>query len=162
MRRANGTGTVVRLSGQRRNSYVVRVPGRNKRGRVIQTALGYYPTAAKAQAALDEYNRQKAAGLAADKTQMTVRQVYELWSARKYAKAGAGLKRSQSFADNAIPLVLGVCGVVLALAYVLGTSALSGWRDVLMAAFTAVTQGILCAGASVYVNQLVKQATKSE
>lgn len=76
--------------------------------------------------------------------------------------AGAGLKKSQSFADNAIPLVLGVCGVVLALAYVLGTSALSGWRDVLMAAFTAVTQGILCAGASVYVNQLVKQATKSE
>lgn len=90
MRRANGTGTVVRLSGQRRNPYVVRVPGRNKRGRVIQTALGYYPTAAKAQTALDEYNRQKAAGLApaSDKAQMTVQQVYELWSARKYAKAG--------------------------------------------------------------------------
>ena len=76
--------------------------------------------------------------------------------------SGAGLKKSARIADNLIPLVLGAISVVLALAYVLGTSALSGWRDVLMAAFTAVTQGILCAGASVYVNQLVKQATKSE
>ena len=74
--------------------------------------------------------------------------------------AGAGLKKSARIADNFIPLVLGAISVVLALAYVLGTSALSGWRDVLMAAFTAVTQGILCAGASVYVNQLIKQAEK--
>lgn len=74
--------------------------------------------------------------------------------------AGAGLKKSARIADNLIPLVLGAISVVLALAYVLGTSALSGWRDVLMAAFTAVTQGILCAGASVYVNQLIKQAEK--
>ena len=108
MRRANGTGTVVRLSGQRRNPYVVRVPGRNKRGRVIQTALGYYPTAAKAQAALDEYNRQKAAGLAADKTQMTVRQVYELWSARKYAKAGAASVNSYKAAWARLESIAGL------------------------------------------------------
>ena len=74
--------------------------------------------------------------------------------------AGAGLKKSARIADNLIPLVLGAISVVLALAYVLGTSTLSSWRDVLMAAFTAVTQGILCAGASVYVNQLIKQAEK--
>ena len=74
--------------------------------------------------------------------------------------AGAGLKKSARIADNLIPLVLGAISVVLALAYVLGTSTLCGWRDVLMAAFTAVTQGILCAGASVYVNQLIKQAEK--
>ena len=76
--------------------------------------------------------------------------------------AGAGLKRSQSFADNAIPLVLGVCGVVLALAYVLGTSALSGWRDVLMAAFTAVTQGILCAGCSALAGRLLRRGSTDE
>lgn len=91
MRRANGTGTVVRLAGQRRNPYAVRVPGKDKRGRVMQVALGYYSTAAKAQAALDEYNRQKAAGAmpAAEKIQTTLGQIYELWSARKYASAGA-------------------------------------------------------------------------
>lgn len=90
MRRPNGTGTIVRLSGSRRRPYAVRVPGRDKRGRVIQTALGYYGTAAEAQAALDEYNRQKAAGLlpAADKMQTTLRQVYDGWAQRKYTKAG--------------------------------------------------------------------------
>ena len=73
---------------------------------------------------------------------------------------GAGLKKSQRISDNFIPLILGLCGVVLATAYVLGTSDISGWRGGILAAFTAVTQGILCAGASVYVSQLIKQAGK--
>ena len=73
---------------------------------------------------------------------------------------GAGLKKSQRIPDNFIPLILGLCGVVLALAYVLGSSDIAGWRGGVLAAFTAVTQGILCAGASVYVNQLIKQAEK--
>ena len=34
--------------------------------------------------------------------------------------------------------------------------------DALMAVFAAVTQGILCAGASVYVNQLIKQGGKTD
>ena len=75
---------------------------------------------------------------------------------------GIGLKKSESVSDKRIPLALGAVGIVLSLAYVLGTSALAGWRDVLLGVFTAVTQGILCAGASVYVSQLIKQATKGE
>ncbi len=75
---------------------------------------------------------------------------------------GAGLKKSQRVSDNFIPLLLGLAGVVLATAYVLGTSALTGWRDGVLAAFTAVTQGILCAGASVYVHQLIKQAKSDD
>ena len=73
---------------------------------------------------------------------------------------GAGLKKSRSISDNYIPLILGLAGVVLATAYVLGTCPIAGWRDGILAAFTAVTQGILCAGASVYVSQLIKQAGK--
>ena len=72
--------------------------------------------------------------------------------------AGMGLKKSTYFNDNAIPLLLGIFGVLLSLLYVMATGTLGSWQDILMAAFTAITQGILCAGASVYVNQLIKQA----
>lgn len=71
---------------------------------------------------------------------------------------GIGLKKSTYFNDNAIPLLLGVFGVLLSLLYVMATGTLGSWQDILLAAFTAITQGILCAGASVYVNQLIKQA----
>lgn len=70
---------------------------------------------------------------------------------------GMGLKRSQRVSDNNIPLLLGTVGIALAVVYVLATSELTGWRDGLMAVFTAVTQGVLCAGGSVYVNQIIKQ-----
>lgn len=74
---------------------------------------------------------------------------------------GAGLKKS-TVRDKLIPALLGGVGVVLSLLWVLGTSDLVTWRDVLLAGFSAVTQGILAAGASVYCNQLVKQGEKEE
>ncbi len=74
--------------------------------------------------------------------------------------AGIGLKKAQWVQDNRIPLLLGALGVVLALVYVLAGCELCTWKTVLMAVFTGVTQGILCAGASVYINQLVKQKEK--
>lgn len=67
---------------------------------------------------------------------------------------GAGLKRSE-VNDKYIPYILGLAGVVLSALYVCGTEAFT-----MLSAFTAVTQGILCAGTSVFVNQLVKQRTK--
>ena len=90
MRRANGTGTVVRLSGNRRRPYAVRVSQRDKYGQIVQKALGYFATAREAQEALDEHNRLKAQGLAPaiNQMSMTVGQVYEAWSARAYAKVG--------------------------------------------------------------------------
>lgn len=75
---------------------------------------------------------------------------------------GAGIKSSQTIKDKYIPAIVGMVAVLLACAYIFATSALDGWQSILMAAFTAATQGILCAGASVYVNQLVKQAGKDE
>lgn len=41
MKRANGTGTVVKLSGNRRRPYTVRVSGRDRFGRLTQATLGY-------------------------------------------------------------------------------------------------------------------------
>ena len=74
---------------------------------------------------------------------------------------GAGLKRS-GLADRRIPAVLGLAGVLLAAMYIAATGVFEGAQDVIAGAFAALTQGILCAGASVYVNQVVKQASKHE
>ena len=75
---------------------------------------------------------------------------------------GMGLKKSEGVPDKHIPALLGFCGMVLAAVYVIATGELGSWRDVLLAVFTGVTQGVLCAGASVYVDQLVKQAGKKD
>ena len=37
-------------------------------------------------------------------------------------------------------------------------SPISGWQSGMAALFTAITQGVLCAGGSVYVHQLLKQS----
>ncbi len=65
-------------------------------------------------------------------------------------------------ATELIPLILGGIGVGLSLLYVLATSGLGDATSVLMAVFTAVTQGILCAAACVYANQLIRQSEKLE
>lgn len=72
---------------------------------------------------------------------------------------GAGLKKSE-LKDKLIPAVLGLAGVLLAAMYIAATGTFAGVQDVIAGAFAALTQGILCAGASVYVNQVVKQAGK--
>ena len=74
---------------------------------------------------------------------------------------GLALKKS-SVSDRLIPLLLGLCGVLLALLWVLATSDIAGWQSGLMAAFTAIVQGILVAGCSVYANQIYKQLGQSD
>lgn len=74
---------------------------------------------------------------------------------------GMGLKKSK-MDDRYIPLCLGGVGVLLAILYVLSTAALGTMQDWLYAIFLGLTQGILCAGCSVYVNQLIKQGSKTE
>lgn len=75
---------------------------------------------------------------------------------------GAFLKRAAWFSDKYIPAVLGLTGVLLAALWVAGTSDLGTAQAVLLAIFTAIIQGFVCAGAAVYCNQLAKQATKEE
>ncbi len=70
---------------------------------------------------------------------------------------GTWLKRSEAVLDKHIPLLPGAVGVALALVWVLASSDMSGMQDALQAVFAAVTQGILCAGCSVYADQLGKQ-----
>lgn len=75
---------------------------------------------------------------------------------------GAALKTSGSFPDKHIPLTLGIIGVALAAVYIASTISFAGAGEVLSAVFMAVTQGVLCAGASVYFNQVIKQEGKDE
>ena len=74
---------------------------------------------------------------------------------------GIGLKKSK-LPDKWIPIVLGVSAIVLSAVWVVATADISDLQEAASAIFTAVTQGFLVAGASVYVNQLHVQANKEE
>ena len=102
MKRPNGSGTIVKLSGNRRRPYSVRISGRDDHGHIVQSVLSYHAKLQEAQAALDEYNRQKAAGHApaADLLSTTVQQVYDAWSAREYRKCSEASAHSHKAAWN--------------------------------------------------------------
>ena len=72
---------------------------------------------------------------------------------------GIGHKKSK-LSDKSIPLVLGAVSIVLSATWVIATSEISTLKDFLYAFFVSVTQGILCAGGSVYLNQLYIQSKK--
>lgn len=74
---------------------------------------------------------------------------------------GIGIKKSK-LSNTLIPLVLGGIAIVLSAAWVIATSDISTLKDVAYAFFISVTQGILSAGASVYVNQLYVQSKKKD
>ena len=70
---------------------------------------------------------------------------------------GIGLKNIELIKDKYIPIILGVLGVLISAIYIVATSTISGYQDVLMVIFKSIVQGILVAGASVYINQIIKQ-----
>lgn len=74
---------------------------------------------------------------------------------------GSALKRGKAVRDEAIPLVLTAAGIFLALLWTLATLPAQDLKNVLMAVFTAVVQGVLGAGMAVYCHQLYKQRQKA-
>lgn len=75
---------------------------------------------------------------------------------------GIGLKRIQIVKDKYIPVILGGAGILLCAVWVLAISPLSNIQEIAMAVFTSIVQGVLVAGLSTYVNQMIKQANKDE
>lgn len=73
---------------------------------------------------------------------------------------GVGLKKSEYVKDKYIPLSLGGAGVLLAVIWVMATTVITGFQDVLMALFVGLTQGVLCAAGSVYFDQTVIKQPK--
>lgn len=75
---------------------------------------------------------------------------------------GIGLKNTEKISDKYIPIILGILGVIISAIYIVATSIFNGYQSVLMAIFTAIVQGIMVAGLSVYANQIIKQTQKDE
>ena len=76
---------------------------------------------------------------------------------------GAGLKHLTGADNKWIPLILGILSVLLCTLYTLCQTAFYAvWTDVLTVILTGIVQGVLCAGAAVYGNQLYKQLSSGE
>ena len=75
-----------------------------------------------------------------------------LWILGKILRAASFLK------NKWIPLILGFTGILLAVCWIAGETR----PFTLTAFFTAVCQGILCAGAAVYGHQIIKQTGKDK
>lgn len=74
---------------------------------------------------------------------------------------GNSLKDSE-IPNKHIPWFLGLVSVVMCTLFVIATTDIGYWNEALMVVFSGFTQGILCASASVYVNQVIKQSGKDE
>ena len=74
---------------------------------------------------------------------------------------GVAVKNS-NIADKFIPWILGGVSIILSAVWICANCSLTNAPEVFTAVFTAITQGVLIAGASVYVNQLVKQTRKDK
>lgn len=75
---------------------------------------------------------------------------------------GIWLKQSTLLLDKYIPLVVGFIGIVICGIWVIATSRFITGQDIALGLFTAIVQGILVAGLSTYVNQIIKQINKQE
>ena len=86
MRNPNGYGTVVKLSGNRRNPWAVRkTTGFNEKGYPIYLNIGYAPTKEAGLIMLAEYNKNPW-DIEADK--ITLEELYNLWLEKRAVKLG--------------------------------------------------------------------------
>jgi hypothetical protein len=72
---------------------------------------------------------------------------------------GEAIKNSE-IKDKYIPLILGLVSIALCSLYVYGTTDIANAKELIMSIFVVITQSVLVAGASVYADQLMKQAKK--
>lgn len=85
MKRANGTGTVVKLSENRRKPWIVKVPEYNEYGSFTgrQIPIGYFASRPEADLCLAGYNKSKGI-YDADKMQYTFSDVYNDYKQEKF------------------------------------------------------------------------------
>lgn len=74
---------------------------------------------------------------------------------------GLAIKQIQ-IPNKYIPLILGFIGIALCVIYIVATTDMSTTQLRLYGVFTAIVQGVLVAGLSTYVDQMIKQLRKDE
>lgn len=79
MKAENGYGTIVKLSGNRRKPYAVRVTAGWKDGKQVRKYLGYYKTQKEALIALGDYHKN---GVNLDLNNITLNDLYDKWIER--------------------------------------------------------------------------------
>lgn len=90
MRRANGTGSITKLSGNRRNPYRVRIHLKNAMGRSFRMDLGCFGTKKEAVEALAAYQTNPY-DIRIDK--LTFKDIYEKWSNYEFPTMSTARKR---------------------------------------------------------------------
>jgi len=92
MKNPNGWGSVVKLSGNRRNPFAVRkTTGWNEKGHPIYETIGYYPTKEAGMIVLAEYNKSP---WDIDAEKVTLDAIFEQWSEKKLPKMGKSTQGS--------------------------------------------------------------------
>lgn len=75
---------------------------------------------------------------------------------------GNALKKANAVKNKYIPLILGGIGILLCTIWVISSCPMVNLQGIASAIFTSIVQGVLVAGLSTYVDQIIKQAGKSE
>lgn len=95
MKMANGSGSVIKLSGNRRKPYTVRITVGWQDGKQVRKYLGYYRTHQEAVSALAEYYKT---GYDIDSSKLTLGEVYERWIKRIEPKVSHNVLVSHNMA----------------------------------------------------------------
>lgn len=106
MRNPNGYGGIVKMKGNRRNPYRVRVTvgyemDDDGHTRQVQRTIGSFETYEEAAAALAAYHKNP---VSLDPT-ITLAEIYRRWSAEKYPTVSTATVNSYTAAYNAIPML---------------------------------------------------------
>ncbi|MBS4537068.1 tyrosine-type recombinase/integrase [Clostridium sp. D2Q-11] len=102
MRNPSGYGSVYKLSGKRRNPWIVRkTTGWTDEGKQEYYTVGYYLTRAKSLQALADYNKNPIAS----RGDVTFREIYEEWSTSKYEKISKKTIQSYEVAWNHLSIL---------------------------------------------------------
>lgn len=84
MKNPNGYGSVIKLSGNRRNPFAVRITaGFDEYGKQLYRYVNYHSARSAALIALAEFNKNPY-NLDLDSSKLTFKDVYEKWSSEKY------------------------------------------------------------------------------
>lgn len=72
------------------------------------------------------------------------------------------LLKTSKVKDELIPIFLFTFSILAAFVYLIATTPLATLQEWMLAIFTAITQGFLCAGAAIGGNQLIKQTSRAD